>query len=110
LLDNLLLDRDLQKAELALDNMRRSFPGQYFTWLGEGLAQRARGEVSASLETLQKAADMRPDGFRPRLEMAVSRWANGDRIGAQKELNAAMERVTNLRQLKMAQNSRLFPN
>ena len=108
LLDNLLIDRDSLKAELALDNMRQSFPGQYFTWLAEGLAQRARGEVSASLESLQKAADMRPDGFRPRLEMAVSHWANGDRINAQKELDAAMQRMTNLRQLKMVRKNRLL--
>ena len=101
LLDNLLLDNDLQNAERVMDKMRQNFPGQYDTWLAEGLARRARGEFSDSLVSLQKAADMRPNQFRPRLEMAVSHWSKADRINAQKELDAARERVINLRQLEM---------
>ncbi len=110
LLDNFLLDNDLQKAERVRDDMHLNFPGQYDTWVGEGLTQRARGEVLASLISFQKAADMRPAEFRPRLEMGVSHWLNADKINALRELNAARERVVNLRQLKMIRTSRPFPN
>ncbi len=105
LLDNWLLDNDLQNAERVLENMRRSFPGQYDTWVAEGLTQRARGEAAASLKSFQMAAAMWPTEFRPHLEMAVSHWAKEDRIKAQKELNEAIKRVINLRQFEMVRKA-----
>jgi len=104
-LDNLLLDSDLQNAERVMDTMRQSFPGHYETWLGEGLAQKARGDIKASLKSFRKAADIRPAEFRPRLEMAVAHWSIADRGNALMELNAAKKRMINLRELKMIQKA-----
>ena len=85
--------------------MQQNFSGQYFTLIGQGLLQKTRGEIKASLESFKKAANMRPSEFRPHLEMAILHWSNADVSKAENELNEAKKRMVNLRQLKMIQNA-----
>ena len=104
-LENLVLDNDLLGAEQVMNNMRQNFSGQYYTWLGQGLVEKAQGEINASLISFRKAADLRPIEFRPHLEMAILHWSNADTNNAEMELNEAKKRMINLRQLKMVQNA-----
>jgi hypothetical protein len=104
-LENLILDNDLEGAELVMDNMHQNFSGQYFTFLGQGLIQKSKGEFKASLESFRKAADMRPLEFRPHFEMAILYWSIEDAGNAEFELSEAKKRMINLRQLRMVQKA-----
>jgi hypothetical protein len=104
-LENLVLDNDLQGAEQVLNNMRQNFSEQYYTLLGQGLVQKKKGEFNASLKSFRRAAGMRPNEFRPHLEMAIIYWSIADAGNAESELNEAKKRMINLRQLKMVQDA-----
>jgi hypothetical protein len=104
-LDNLILDSDLQGAEQVLIYLEQNFSGQYFTLIGHGLMQKAKGKIKASLESFRKASELRPMEFRPHLEMATLYWSIADAHKAEIELSEAKKRMINLRQLKMVQNA-----
>lgn len=96
--DNLMLDGKPDEARQYLDALKKQFPATQENWLAQGLTARAEGRFAESAEFLRKAGTIRPDSFRPNLELAITYNNAGDMEKVGPELDSAVRKVKNLRE------------
>ncbi len=97
--DNLILDGQVKQARQHFNAMQNNFPDHYRTRLMAGLLLRAEGKLSDSITSLEEAAKLAPEAFRPQLELGRSYFSMGEREKASLAWERARENVQSLPEL-----------
>ncbi len=100
-LDNLIADRRLGQAENLLEGMKKRFPENNLTRLGEGLLHRAHGRFQAALEAFRQADRLQPRSFRVQLEIAKTLRDLKMEPSAHAAFLKTQSHVSNVRQLML---------
>jgi len=98
-LDNLIADRQLDKAHTLLNQVKAEFPGTFEAWLGQGLLLSAQNHEAKAVEAFKKAVSIRPESFRAHLEVARIYRLMDEKALADKALVSARQRIANVRQV-----------
>lgn len=96
MIENLLSVQKISEARSYWEALQKRFPEKFETFLSEGLLLRFEGNPEGSLEAFRSAARLKPESFRPHLEMAVTYRELGNHGLSREAVSAATKNARSM--------------